>query len=81
MCHTVTKRMSEEVTNKQHQYTVPTVYLAAYLANRTDTSAFATYTFPGLGALQSVLAVGTLATIYCVVASHTLPTGYPLQLI
>lgn len=51
---------------------------SAYLANRTDASAFPTQTFPGLGALRPVLAVGALPAVHRVVAADALTTRDPL---
>lgn len=51
----------------------------ADLADRTYTFAFAAQAFSGLRALQSMLAVGTLSTVYSVDTSQTLSTWDPLM--
>lgn len=53
-------------------------YPSAYLANRTNAFAFATQTFPGLGALRPVFAVGALPAVHRVVAADALTTPDPL---
>lgn len=64
--------------NNMHKKSINTEQLSGYLANRTYAFAFPTYTFPGLGALQSMFTVGTLPTVHWVVASNTLSTRDPL---
>lgn len=75
---TKNKAMNVKVTQQNKNHSMIERQLSVYLADRTYTFAFPAQTFSGLRALQSMLTVGTLPTINCVVASDTLPTWDPL---